>query len=69
MGGEVDADGLQAGAVDVDESGRLAGAHLVGRTELDRVAALDELGDEVETVTLLMPSRRASSARLIAPTV
>ena len=47
VGGEVDTDGLQPGAVEVDEGGRLAGAHLLGRAELDCVAALDHLGDEV----------------------
>ena len=47
VGGEVDADGLQARAVDVDEGARLAGAHDLGGAELDGVTAVHELGDEV----------------------
>ena len=68
VGGEVDADGLQAGAVDVDEGARLAGAHDLGGAELDGVTAVHESETRSETVTLLIPRRRARSARLIAPT-
>ena len=44
---QVDSDDLPTGAVDVDEGGRLARAHLIGRPELDGVAALEQLGDQV----------------------
>ena len=45
--GEVHADDLQAGAVDVDQRRGLARAYGVGLAELDRLTALEQHGHEV----------------------
>ena len=44
---QVDGEGQQAGAVEVDEGGPLAGAALLGGADVEHAALVDELGDQV----------------------
>ena len=69
VGGEVDPDHLQPGAVDVHQDGRLARADLLGLAELDRLPALEQVADQVGDGDLGEPSLRARSARLMGPSV
>ena len=44
---QVDGEGEQAGAVEVDEGAALAGAALLGGADVEHPALVDELGDQV----------------------
>jgi len=65
--GEVDADDMEGGTVDVDERRGLARACVLALAELDDEPLAMSSATRSETVTRVSPVSRATSARLCAP--
>ena len=65
--GQVDPDDAVAGAVEVDQDRRLAGAGCLAHAHLDDEAVGDQLGDQVGDRDAGQPGLARKSARLIAP--